>query len=98
MCFQIIIDFSSSCHDYIMQESDIFSLGVLLWEMWADHPPWPGLTASQLGRVLIQDGQRLPLTNNHIPMAPILKSCFGPPVARLPATQVCSPYSEGEGP
>ncbi len=61
---------------------------MLLWEVWSGTHPWPGLTPPQLGRVLIQNGQRLPLTNNHTHITPVLKSCFGPPGARLPAAQV----------
>lgn len=72
----------------LLQESDIFSLGVLLWEVWSGRAPWPGLSPPQLGRVLVQTGQRLPLTNQHCLIAPVLKTCFGAPVTRLPAAQV----------
>jgi len=66
----------------------MFSVGVVIWELWATTPPWPGLTPPQLGRVLVRDGQRLPISSKHSLVAPLLKTCFGPPMARLPAAQV----------
>ena len=77
---------------FYMQESDMFSVGVVIWELWAATPPWPGLTPPQLGRALVRDGQRLPISNKHNLVALLLKTCFGPPMARLPAAQVNNEY------
>ena len=68
----------------LLQDSDVYSLGVLLWEAWSGECPWPDLSPPQLGRVLVEEGQRLPLTKKHFVISHILESCFGPPMERLP--------------
>ena len=70
-----------------IQDNDVYSLGVLLWEVWSGVCPWPDLSPPQLGKVLVEEGQRLPITKSHFVISHILDSCFGPPVDRLPAEE-----------
>ena len=69
------------------QDNDVYSLGVLLWEVWSGACPWPDLSPPQLGKVLVEEGQRLPITKTHFVISHILDSCFGLPVDRLPAEE-----------
>ena len=70
-----------------LQHNDVYSLGVLLWEVWSGACPWPDLSPPQLGQALLEDGKRLPITRQHYVIAHLLESCFGEPTKRLPVEQ-----------
>ena len=45
-------------------EADVYSFGVIVWEMFARKAPWEGLTAYQIIAKVGSEGERLPLPRN----------------------------------
>lgn len=67
----------------------MYSVGVVLWELWSGREPWEGLYGQGLHRVLVVEKQSLPLGEEHRDIAQLLRSSFSPhPEHRPSAKQV----------
>ena len=73
----------------LLQACDVYSFGVLAWEVWEGEEPWAGLSLKDVWRVVVREGQRLPIQGNHI--TPLLDKCLGSPSQRVSITEVHTP-------
>lgn len=73
----------------LFQCSDVYSLGVLVWEVWGGGVPWEGWTPPQLCVAVAERGERLPVGDQHRLVAEILRSCFAEPSVRPSVCEVC---------
>ena len=75
------------------QACDVYSLGVLMWEVWEEEQPWAGLSPVEVCQVVAREGQRLPINRDQNVLAPLLDKCLGPPSQRASITHVSSKYA-----
>ena len=75
-------------HWLLLQTCDVYSFGVLAWEVWREEEPWAGLSPKDVWRVVVREGQRLPIQGNQITLAPLLEKCLGSPSQRVSITEV----------
>ena len=71
-----------------LQTNDVYSFGVLAWELWGEEEPWAGLSPKEVWRVVIREGQRLSIQGNHSSLSPLLEKCLGTPSQRVSITEV----------
>ena len=73
----------------LLQACDVYSFGVLAWEVWEGEEPWAGLSLKDIWRVVVIEGQRLPIQGNHI--TPLLEKCLRSPSQCVSITEVHTP-------
>ena len=57
----------------------MYSLGVLLWELWCEQEPWGEMPATEICKNVVGLGHRLPLTEKHKDIEEVLQHCFSQP-------------------
>ena len=76
--------------DDFNDQSDIYSFGVVLWEIVTMKVPWPDKTMAQLVGLIGFSGNKLPIPSSEkVPGCPvallsIIEACFAPPAERPP--------------
>ena len=74
-------------HSLVSPKTDIYSLGILLWEMLERKRPWMGKIATEV-KVLVTTGQRLEFTGHPIaatePLKSLIKRCWDGDTKRRP--------------
>jgi serine/threonine protein kinase len=85
-------------HSLVSKASDVFSFGCLLWEIFEQSPPWPGLTAGAAAQA-VRTGERMRPTKAPPAQAQLMARCWAhergarPPAAVLVASlKPASPY------
>ena len=56
----------------------MYSVGVVLWELWSGKEPWVGLYGQGLHQVLVEEKRTLPLGQEHGEIAQLLQVTFSP--------------------
>jgi serine/threonine protein kinase len=59
----------------VSKASDIFSFGCLLWEIFEQSPPWPGMTAAAAAQA-VRTGQRMRPTKASAAHAQLMARCW----------------------
>ena len=54
----------------------MYSLGVVLWELWSGVEPWAGLYAQDLSRTVVEEKKTLALGEEHRDLARLLRVAF----------------------
>lgn len=65
----------------------MYSVGVVLWELWSGVEPWEGLHGRGFYRVLVEEKQTLPLGEEHRDIAQLLQSVFSPRPEQRPSIE-----------
>ena len=73
-----------------MQEADVYSLGVVLWEIWSGNEPWEGLHGQELYCTIVKEKRTLPLSLEHSGIAQLLRLMFNKPDHRPNIKQVAN--------
>lgn len=71
-----------------MQAADVYSLGAVLWEMWCGCEPWEELYGHRLYQALVEEKRTLPIEEEHVDIAELLREMFNYPNERPSAKQV----------
>ena len=58
------------------QGADVYSLGVVLWELWSGEEPWAGLYGRSLYQTVIEERKTLALGEEHRDLAHLLRVTF----------------------
>jgi serine/threonine protein kinase len=71
------------------KESEVYSLGVILWECSAGRPPFPGEDFSTLGRQIVYDHRReTPIPNTPAWYVELYEWCWHPDPASRPTVHM----------
>lgn len=61
----------------VSPKSDVFSFGVLLWELWTRQIPWKGVSSSSIeAQVLVGDRLEIPVGEIPATIARLIKRCW----------------------
>jgi len=79
--------------DSYRESADIYSLGVIIWEIFSGQIPWEGKSMVQLIGMIVGMGAKLQVTENLIPSAAmrlLVEACFENEMEQRPtAEQIC---------
>ncbi|KAK9810078.1 hypothetical protein WJX72_004440 [[Myrmecia] bisecta] len=64
-------------NERISEKSDVFSFGVVLWELLTGQIPWEGMTAVQIIRAVGWDDAQLDIPDGPQELVHLLQTCFG---------------------
>ncbi|KAK6124290.1 hypothetical protein DH2020_041981 [Rehmannia glutinosa] len=76
------------------EKCDIFSLGVIMWELCTLNRPWEGVPAVQVVYAVGNDGQRLEIPEG--PLGKLIADCWAEPDERPSCQEVLSRLQECE--
>ncbi|KAF5764845.1 putative protein kinase TKL-CTR1-DRK-1 family [Helianthus annuus] len=70
------------------EKCDIFSLGVIIWELCTLHRPWEGIPSAQVVRAVGYDGTRLEIPEG--PLDNLIADCWAEPEQRPNCEEILS--------
>lgn len=70
------------------EKCDIFSLGVIIWELCTLHRPWEGIPSAQVVRAVGHDGTRLEIPEG--PLGNLIADCWAEPEQRPNCEEILS--------
>ena len=74
----------------MQQEADVYSVGVVMWEVWGGCEPWQGLHGRGLHHALVEKKMSLPLGEEHRDIARLLRLTFSPQPEHRPSARQAS--------
>ena len=85
-------------NDFYNEKADVYSYGILLWEIMSGDVPFRGLNQMQVAMGVVGNGIRPPIPNNCSPkIAKLIKSCWDQDPNKRPyMSQVVNVMSTGE--
>lgn len=70
------------------EKCDIFSFGVIIWELCTLHRPWEGVPSAQVVRAVGHDGTRLEIPEG--PLGNLIADCWAEPYQRPSCEEILS--------
>ena len=86
--FLLTLHENTLIHWLFLQACDVYSFGVLAWEVWEGEEPRAGLSLKDVYRVVVREGQILPIQGN---LAPLLEKCLRSPSQHVSITEIHTP-------
>ncbi|CAN4084214.1 unnamed protein product [Withania somnifera] len=74
------------------EKCDIFSLGVIIWELYTLKRPWEGVPAIQVVYAVANDGKRLEIPEG--PLGKLIADCWAEPYERPSCEEILSRLGE----
>ncbi|KAK3007214.1 hypothetical protein RJ639_017500 [Escallonia herrerae] len=75
-------------HDPFTEKCDIFSLGVIIWELYTLNRPWEGVPSVQVVYAVANDGLRLEIPEG--PLGELIADCWAEPEERPSCEEILS--------
>ena len=77
------------------EKADVFSFGIILWELWTRDTPYKGLQAMQVGMAVLHRGERPPIPDDcHEGYSQLIQACWRTDPSRRPGFHQIVPFLE----
>ena len=71
---------------YYTEKADVYSFGIILWELWSRDPPYKGIIAKDVGNMVKKDKNYRPIIPKEVPkeIKELMKLCWDFDPAKRP--------------
>jgi serine/threonine protein kinase len=85
----------------LSEKTEVFSFGVILWELWTRAEPWKGVSMTSIeAHILVGDRLQIPVGEIPAPIARLVKKCWleeptdRPDMGEIVTVRCCTTFSK----